>query len=88
MDKTTRFTLREIYEAAAAYQPELVYRNLYFRFNKLKKAGILPESATVNNLTWEQGRMILQRPARVHQDKPRQEAVAILRQQMRNDGLA
>ena len=88
MDKTTRFTLREIYEAAAPYRPELKYKNLYYRFNRMKKAGILPESATVNNLTWEQGRMILQRQPRTRQEKPRQEAVAILRQQMRNDGLA
>lgn len=88
MDKTTRFTLREIWEAAAAYQPELKYNSIYYRYNRLKKAGILPETATVNSLTWEQGRMILQRTARTHQNKPRQEAVAILRQQMRNDGLA
>lgn len=88
MDKTTRFTLREIYEAAVAYQPELRYKTLYFRMMKMKQRGELPESANVNNLTWEQGRMILRIPTRTRQDKPRQEAVAILRQQMRNDGLA
>lgn len=88
MDKTTRFTLREIYEAAVTYQPTLRYKTLYFRFNKMKKRGELPESATINCLTWEQGRLLLMVPTRVCQKKPRQEAINLLRQQMRNDGLA
>lgn len=88
MDKHQRFTLREIYEAAATYQPNLTYKSLYYRFSKMKSRGDLPESATINNLTWEQGRKILQVKARIQQRKPRQEAINLLRQQMRNDGLA
>ena len=87
MDKHQRFTLREIYEAAAAYQPDLRYKTLYFRMLKMKQRGELPESANVNNLTWEQGRMILRIPTRTRQDKPRKEAISILRKALKDDGI-
>ncbi len=88
MDKTTRFTLREVYEAAATYIPGLTYKQTYNTFMSLKKSGALPKSASVNSLTWEQARMIVDRRRRPRQAPARQEAVNILRQYIRTYGLA
>ena len=87
MDKTTRFTLREIFEAAVTYCPEMKYKTLYGRFMKMRKRGELPETATVNSLTWEQGRIILRAQTRAHQAKPRKEAITILRKALKDDGI-
>lgn len=86
MDKDTRFTLKEVLEAAKATQPSLTYKTLYGRFRMLRQRGVLPENADAASLTWAQAREILRVKRRVRV-KCRKEAVAILRQQMRNDGL-
>lgn len=87
MDKHQRFTLREVYEAALTYKPGLTYATLYNRLNYLRRHGKLPPTATTSSLTWEQVRLILSM-RRAERRQPRQAAVNILRQQMRNDGLA
>lgn len=87
MNKTTRFTLRELWEAAVTYQPDLRYKTVYYRFNTMKKNGELPEDATAKSLTWEHGKAILRRRANVQQGAPRQQAVAILRKAMKDDGI-
>lgn len=87
MDKTTRFTLREIYEAAATYCPDMKYKTLYDRFRKAKAAGLLPESATLSSLTWEQARVLLQKKPRPLQTKPRPQAISILRKALKDDGI-
>ena len=86
MDKTAVFTLRELFEAVAAFHPTFTYKKLYARFRALKNRGDLPEDATTEAITWEQAKLILRMQSRVR-IKPRKEAVAILKQQMRNDGM-
>lgn len=87
MDTTRRYTLREVYEAAAAYDPDITYKVLYFRLYDLRKRGKLPKSATADSLTWEQARMILLIQRRRKQGEPRKEAVSVLRSAMRTDGI-
>jgi len=87
MDSTMRFSLREIYEAAKAAQPQLTYQKLYGRYKNAKKAGRLPQTASKESLTWEQARALLQIRPKNKSPKPRSEAVSILRKAIRDDGL-
>lgn len=85
MDKATKFTLREAYEALGK-DLGLTYNQLYQRFANLRKTGKLPAGTTVDALTYEQIKLILfYRKQDRNQVRP--DAVAVLRAQLKTDAL-
>ena len=87
MDKSARFTLKEVHEAMIMEGKEIKYKTLYTRFQTLKRRRIIPENTKPSGLTYEDVKALVAFKARSTGKQTRKEAINSLRLNLKNDGF-
>lgn len=86
MDPNVRICLKELWMTLVQERPGLTYKQLYSRMAYLKKKGALTGKVDATALTLEQAEAIARVQGR-RRHPVRKATMAVLRQQLKSDGI-
>ena len=87
MDKSARFSLKEVQEAMAQEGKEIKYQTLYTRFRSLMRRRVIPDGTRPGSLSYDDAKALITFKARTTGRQTRKEAINTLRLNLKNDGF-